>query len=312
MRIGKTEIKGNVFLAPMCNVTALPFRVLCKRYGAALIYSEMIHADAYLRNSEKTHKRVAFLYEERPIGLQLTGSSTELVIKAAAKAEKELKPDIIDINIGCPAYNVIKTGGGSALLKDSDKLKKLVFGIVKTIKVPLTCKIRILPDDDSTIKIARLIEKSGAKAITIHGRTAKQRYSGKANWNVIKKVKQAVKIPVILNGDVKDEKSAEAALKTGCDAIMIGRAAIGNPFLFKRITHYLETRETLPIQTIKEKMKDFSEFIRLCKKYDYLSLIYVKMQAENFAKGFIGASEIRKKISECKNIEEIIRTAGNI
>jgi tRNA-dihydrouridine synthase B len=312
MRLGNLEIKGKLFLAPMCNVTALPFRVLCKKYGAAVVYSEMIHADAYLMESEKTRKRAVFLDEERPVGLQLTGSSPELVIKAAVKAEKEYKPDLIDINIGCPAYNVIKSGGGSALLKEPEKLKKLITGLSKSISAPLTCKIRILQDDDSTIKIARIIEKAGAKAITVHGRTAKQRYSGKANWEAIKKVKKSIGIPVILNGDVRDEMSAEKALKTGCDAIMIGRAAIGNPFLFKRIKSFLETGEMLPSQDIKEKMKDFSEFVSLCRKYDYLNIIYIKMQAENFAKGFVGAAGIRKKISDCKSIEEIMAIVKKI
>jgi nifR3 family TIM-barrel protein len=308
MNIGDLEIKGNIFLAPMCNVTSLPFRLLCKKYGAAMMYSEMIHADAYIRDNEKSAKRAYFLEEERPIGIQLTGSDIDILERAIKKIEKELHPDLVDINIGCPAYNVIKSGAGSALLKDSAKLSALVKRLSSAIKIPLTCKIRILPYEEDTIKIAKIIEKSGAKAITVHGRTVKQKYSGKADWEIIRKVKETISIPVILNGDIRDEESAERAFEnTGCDAVMIGRAVIGNPFLFRRINHYLQTGEKLPEMAIKERAEEFSEFIGLCRKYGYTNIAYIKMEATNFAKKFTGAAKIREGISKCSNAEDIER-----
>jgi tRNA-dihydrouridine synthase B len=312
MKIGKLEIKGNVFLAPMCNVTSLPFRLLCKKYGAAMMYSEMIHADAYVMESEKSSKRAYYLEEERPIGIQLTGSNIDVLEQAIKKIEKKQHPDLIDINIGCPAHNVIKSGAGSALLKDIDKLSHLIKKLSSAINIPLTCKIRILTEDKETIKTAQAIEKAGAKAITVHGRTVKQKYSGKADWNIIKKVKDNLSIPIILNGDVKDEESAKRAFETtGCDAVMIGRAAIGNPHIFKRINHYLETGERLPKQSIKDKVKEFSQFLGLCRKYGYMDMLFIKTEAANFAKNFEGAAKIRAAVSKCitpEDIEKILRS----
>lgn len=313
MKIGDLNIDGRLFLAPMCNVTQLPFRLLCKRYGASMMYSEMIFADAYLMESEKSAKKAYFLQEERPIGIQLTGSSVEFIKKAAQKAQAELKPDLIDINIGCPAYNVLKSGAGGALLKDAKKLGDLVKALTGSISIPLTCKIRITGDDTSTMEIARIIEKAGAKAVTVHGRTVKQGYSGEANWDIIKKIKESLSIPVILNGDIRDEDSAGKAIaQTECDAVMVGRAAIGNPFIFRKIRHYLETGIKLPEQSLEEKMQDFLEFLRLCRKYDYMNIVYIKMEASNFAKGFIGASRIRENIARCKTAEEIESVLKNL
>lgn len=310
-KIGNVEIKGILLLAPMCNVTSLPFRLLCKKYGAALSYSEMIHSEAFLRESEKSYKKAYFLKKERPIAIQLSGSSIDSLIKSAKKVESLLKPDIIDLNIGCPAYSVIKCGAGSELLKDKNKIKKIVSELSKNLKTPVTTKIRITSNEKENIEIAKLIEKSGVKAITIHGRTQKQGYSGKANWEIIKKIKSILKIPVILNGDVIDEYSAENALKTNCDALMIGRAAIGNPYIFKKINHYLITGEKLKEQALKDKIQDFFDFIKLCEKYNYLNLQYIKMQATNFAKSFKGASLIREKISRANTKEDIINILKN-
>lgn len=307
MNIGNVEINGKLFLAPMCNVTAMPFRQLCKKYGAAMVYSEMIHADAYVRDSEKTGKRTHFHDVERPVGIQLTGSTVDLIEQAAKKAEKELKPDLIDINIGCPAYNVIKQGAGGALLDNPAKLKELVSRLSSAIKIPLTCKMRIKNDAAKTIEIAKSIEKAGAAALTVHGRTVKQKYTGTANWDIIREVKKNLDIPVILNGDIKDGASAKKALsETKCDAVMIGRAAIGNPMIFRKINYYLETGMMMEEPGMKEKIRDFLFFVDICRKYGYLDMVYIKMQAENFAKGFVGASEIRKKISEAKDIETIV------
>ncbi len=306
MKIDNVKLDGKLILAPMSGITNLPFRLLCKKYGVALVYSEMINADAYLYENEKTQKRVFFLDEERPVGIQLMGSDVDKLKEAAVKIEKQLKPDLIDINIGCPAYNVMKTGSGASLLRDPDKLSNLLKTLSSAIKIPLTCKIRITSNDKITISIARTIEKAGAKALTVHGRTVKQKYSGNANWEIIKKIKHELKIPVVLNGDIIDERSAEKAFSdTKCDAVMIGRAAIGNPYLFKRINHYLKTGELLEKQSLKERISVFTEFLNRCVKYNYLDVKSIKVQAQYFTKGFQGGKEVRSKISKLKNINEI-------
>jgi tRNA-dihydrouridine synthase B len=308
MLIGNISVKGSLFLAPMSNITSLPFRLMCKRYGASVVYSEMINADAFIIQSLNSNKRAYFLEEERPIGIQLSGSDVQKLVKAAIKIEAELKPDFVDINIGCPAYNVMKTGAGANLLQKPLLVREIVSKLSESLSLPLTCKIRILSDHDKTLKLVKIIEKSGAKAITIHARTAKQKYSGKADWSVIKKAKAVLKIPVVLNGDITDELSAEKAFKTtGCDAVMIGRAAVGNPYIFRRISHYLEGGNMLPKQDIKKKIEDFLEFISLCKEYDFTNIISIKIQAQDTMKGFIGSNAIRNKLSSLKSIEEIER-----
>ncbi|MCM2325929.1 MAG: tRNA dihydrouridine synthase DusB [Candidatus Woesearchaeota archaeon] len=305
MLIGPLDIRGKVVLAPMCEVTKLPFRLICKRYGAAIVYTEMIHADAYIMGAERTKKRAMVLEEERPVGIQIVGSSLEKLKKAAVMIEKDLKPDILDINIGCPAYNVMKTGSGSALLKDLDKLSEIVRELSSSVKIPFTCKIRVLEKDEDTLKAAGMIEKSGAAALTVHGRTARQGYSGKANWDIIRKIKQQAKIPIILNGDITDEASASNALETtGCDAVMIGRAAIKNPFIIKQISHFLDTGEALK-NTFQDKLKDYEEIISLYERYGIDDLTALKLLAQNFTKGEVKGSIFRRRISEAKTIDEI-------
>ena len=312
MKIGAIDIKGKLFLAPMSGLTSLPFRLMCKRHGAALVYSEMINADAFIYENPKTRKRAYFVEQERPIGIQLMGSDISKLRKAVLKIEKELKPDLIDINIGCPAYNIMKTGSGASLLKDLNRLGKLVKTLSTAIKIPLTCKIRITNDNNKTLEIAKIIEKSGAKALTVHGRTARQAYSGEANWDIIKQIKKELSIPVILNGDVIDEISAKKGLETNCDAVMIGRAAVGNPFIFKRINYYLETGNLLEKQTLKDKISLFLDFVKICKKYNYDQITTIKVQAQSFIKGFSGCRQLRNSIAKSKNIDEITKILKNI
>ena len=291
-------------MAPMSGITSLPFRLMCKKYGADVVYSEMINADAIIMENKKTKKRVEYLTQERPIGIQLMGSHIDVLKHAALKIEKELHPDILDINFGCPAYNVIKTGSGSVILNDLDYLSEIVLTLVNSVSIPVTCKMRILEDDEKTLQAAKIIEKCGAKALTVHGRTAKQKYSGEANWDIIKIIKQELKIPVYLNGDVIDEKSAQKAFSyTNCDGVMVGRASIGNPFIFKKISVYLKTGKIVE-QNFEDKINDFLEFLKLCKKYGFLSISSIKTQAQYFTKGFC-SGEVRKAISEVKTIDEI-------
>jgi nifR3 family TIM-barrel protein len=305
MQIGSLNIPGKVVLAPMCEVTKLPFRLICKRYGAAIVYTEMIHADAYIMGADRTKKRAIVLDDERPVGIQIVGSSLEKLKRAAVMIERDLEPDILDINIGCPAYNVMKTGSGSALLRDLGKLSEIVRELSSSVKIPFTCKIRILDNDEDTLRAAKMIERSGAAALTVHGRTARQGYSGKADWEMIRKIKHQAKIPIILNGDIIDESSASSALEaTGCDAVMVGRAAIKNPFIIRQISHFLDTGESLK-NTFKDKLKDYEEIISLYERYGIDDLTALKLLAQNFTKGEVKGSIFRRRISEAKTIGEI-------
>ncbi len=308
MNVGNLKIKGKLLLAPMSDITNLPFRILCRKYGASLVYTEMINCDAYIMENNKTNKRAKFLDIERPIAVQIFGSSVEKLTKASKLIEKQLKPDIIDINIGCPAYDVMKIGGGASLLNTPKKLQEIVKNISENISIPLTCKIRVLQDEKDTIHIAKLIERNGAKLITVHGRTAKQGYSGKSNWKIIKKIKRKLHIPVVLNGDVIDGTSAKKALvETGCDALMIGRAAIKNPKIFSSINNYLENGIEDSKLSFQEKMDLLIEYINLSKKYEYTNYNVIRNIAFNFVKGYKNSSNLRKEISKTKNYNELIK-----
>lgn len=206
----------------------------------------------------------------------------------------------------------MKTGCGAALLEDIDTLRKIVKTLSDSVPVPLTCKIRLAEKEDRTIALARVIEQSGAKAVTVHGRTARQKYSGKSDWGTIRKIKQKLGIPVILNGDVIDEISAAKAFsETGCDAAMIGRAAIGNPWLFHRISHYLKTGH-VPEPGMHDLLKQFSEYLELCRKYGYADMAPVKMQAQHFTKGIQGSRSIRQEIAMAHTLEEIERCTASL
>ena len=224
------KLKSKLILAPMHNVTNIAFRIMCKKYGASLVCTELLSANAVAREDNLNLKLAITNKSENPVSAQLFGQNTENIVKAAKILEKQF--DIIDINFGCPSKNILEQGAGAALLKRKNKIKEIVEETSKAIKKPLTVKIR----NEDAVEIAKICEKAGASAIIIHARTIKQGYSGKADWNIIRQIKENVKIPVIGNGDVIDGESAEQMLKqTSCDYIMIGRGAIGNPFIFKQI-----------------------------------------------------------------------------
>ena len=234
-------------LAPMAGVTDLPFRVLCKEQGAGLICMEMVSAKAILYKNKNTEDLMTIHPGEHPVSLQLFGSDPEILAQIAAQIE-ERPFDILDFNMGCPVPKVVNNGEGSALMKDPALVRKIVTGMVKAVKKPVTVKIRKGFNEESAnaVEIAKILEDCGVAAIAVHGRTRAQFYSGKADWDIIRQVKEAVSIPVIGNGDVVDAASAEALVEqTGCDGIMIGRGAEGNPWIFKQILHYRETGETL-------------------------------------------------------------------
>lgn len=299
------ELKGKLILAPMHDITNIAFRLLCKKYGASLTSTELLSANAVARKNKAVMNLAITDKSEKPVAAQLFSQNTENIVESAKILEKYF--DIIDINFGCPSKKIMQQGSGGYLLKRKNKIAEIVREASKAIKKPLTVKIRSGVDKNNinAVEIAKICEENGASAITIHPRTVEQGYSGKSDWNLIKQIKKSVKIPVIGNGDVWNGEDAEAMFReTNCDYIMIGRAAIGNPFIFKQINHYLETGEIIS-QTKKEKIEDFFEYAELCKKFDIFSVKDAKLKAQEFTKGMNGSSKLRRKLNSVKNWEEI-------
>ncbi len=312
LKIGKTETPGNLLLAPMADVTNLAFRLLCRQNGADLTYTEMISADALLNENRKALLKGLSSPEDRPFGVQLVGSSPEKLREAALFIEDEYRPEIIDINMGCPAQRITRAGCGSALLNSKTLVYEIISELTDVLQTPVTVKIRILKTDEKTLEIARLVEKAGASALTVHGRRAEQMYSGSSDLAAIRAVKQELSIPVIANGDIRDEESAENALEfTGCDGLMIGRAAMGNTFIFKRIRHYLETGERLEVDRQARQLGDFNNYIALLEEHDLYTSTNLRMHAHWFTKGLHGSRQIREKINNLKDGKAMIELIRN-
>ncbi len=308
MNIGKLKLNGNLVLAPMSGVTNLPFRLLCKKHGAALVFSEMTCSEAIVRQNEESLARGFTCEEERPMGIQLLGSSSDNLVKSALMLQENFVPELIDVNLGCPTKSVIKNGFGSALLKKPEMVKDIIRQLSESLDVPVTAKMRILNDLEETLKIARVIEKSGASAITVHGRTQKQAYSGKSNLDFIKSIKSELSIPVIANGDISNEKQAKHVLEyTKCDGLMIGRAVMGNPYIFRRISHYLDKDEMLPPGTFAERLEDFFDYVSLCRKYGMLGYSDLKLKSQWFLKNRENIKSVRERINDAKDIDSIMR-----
>lgn len=284
LKIGNVELENNLILAPMAGVTDLPFRMLCKEQGCGLLYTEMVSAKAILYNNRNTKELLKVREEERPIAVQLFGSDPDIVSDMAAQIE-DGPYDIIDINMGCPVPKVVNNGEGSALMKNPKLVEAILSSMVKKLKKPVTVKFRKGFDEDhvNAVEIARIAESCGVSAVAVHGRTREQYYSGKADWNIIRQVKEAVKIPVIGNGDIwKPEDAKRMMEETDCDGLMIARGAQGNPWLFGRINHYLDTGELLP-------EPDREEICRMIMRH-------ARLQTE--LKGEIpGMKEMRKHIA---------------
>ena len=308
LKIKDLELENNLILAPMAGVTDLPFRKICKEFGPGLVCTEMVSSKAIYHDDTKTKLLMNTDGEKRPISMQIFGSDEETMSYASKYVSKIA--DIVDINMGCPAPKVVKNGDGSKLLLDIEKAEKVIKAVVKNSTKPVTLKIRKGWDCNNIVAIefAQMAEKAGVSAITIHGRTRTEMYSGKVDLDIIKKVKESVKIPVIGNGDIVDEESALKMFEyTGVDGIMIGRGTFGNPWIFERIKYYLETGEKLPLVTNEEKLRVIKEQIQLelDNKPEVTAIREMRKHIAWYTKNMPNSSEFRCEINKIEDKEQL-------
>ena len=311
-KIGNVEIANQVVLAPMAGTSNSAFRRIAKEMGAGLVVAEMVSDKAIYYQNEKTMNMLYMTEEERPISQQIFGADKDTFVYAAKYIYENMNPDIIDINMGCPVPKVaVSAQAGSALLKDPDKIYEIVKAVVEAVPIPVTVKIRSGWDNNSINApyVAKVCEMAGASAITIHGRTRSQGYSGKVDLNIIKLVKESVNIPVIGNGDIKKPEDAEKMLSyTGCDAVMIGRGVLGNPWLIKNTINYLEDKELIevtPLEKIDMLLKHFNYLLEI--KEEKTALLEMRTQAIYYLKGLKNISFVKEKIFTCKTKEEFLK-----
>lgn len=310
LKIGDIELENNIILAPMAGVTDLPFRKICKEFEPGLVCTEMVSSKAIFYDDSKTKLLMDTNGEKRPISMQIFGSDEE-TMGYAAKYVSELA-DIVDINMGCPAPKVVKNGDGSKLLLDIDKAEKVIKSVVKNSNKPVTLKLRKGWDLNNIVAVefAQMAEQAGVSSITIHGRTRTEMYSGKADLDIIKKVKESVKIPVIGNGDIIDEESAVKMFEyTGVDGIMIGRGTFGNPWIFKRIKHFLETGEKLPEISKEEKLRVIKKHIELEleEKQEITAIREMRKHIAWYTKNMPNSSEFRNEINKIEDKDALIK-----
>lgn len=311
--IGNVKIKGNLILGPMAGVTDLPFRILCKEQGADLLYTEMISGKGILYKNKKTESLLSIEKEEKPIAVQIFGSDP-YVLSETAKAIEDRDFDILDINMGCPVPKVANNGEGSALMAKPKLIGEIVSMVSKAIKKPVTIKIRkgFEEDNINAVEIAKIAEANGAAAIAVHGRTRQQYYSGKADWDIIKKVKETVSIPVIGNGDVFSiEDAINISEQTGCDGIMIARGAKGNPWIFSQIKEYFNTEQIPQKPSIEEVIKMILEHASLAMEYkdEYTAMSQMRKHIGWYTSGYHESSKLRSKsnyIETYKDLEGLL------
>ena len=307
LRIGNTVLENNVILAPMAGVTDLPFRVLCREQGAGCVVTEMVSAKAVLYNNKNTRELLQIDPAERPAAVQLFGSEPDIMAEIAARLE-EGPYDYIDVNMGCPVPKIVNNGEGSALMKNPERAKEVLTAMVKAVKKPVTVKFRKGFNDLSVnaVEFAKMAESCGVAAVAVHGRTREQYYSGKADWDIIRQVKEAVRIPVIGNGDIFTPEDAGRMLKeTGCDGIMVARGAKGNPWLFGRINHYLDTGEVLPGPSVAEIKAMILRHGRMLVQFKGEGVAMREMRGHMawYTKGMPHSAALRNEINQVETLE---------
>ena len=309
LKIGDVSLKNNLILAPMAGVTDLPFRLLCKEQGAGLLCMEMVSAKAIYFNNKNTEELLTIDDREPPVSLQLFGSDPDIISEMAKKIEN--RPfSILDINMGCPVPKVAGNGEGSALMKNPKLVEEIVSKTAKAIKKPVTVKIRKGFDDEhiNEVEIARIAESAGAAAVAVHGRTREQYYSGKADWDIIRQVKEAVKIPVIGNGDVTSPEAARQLMETtGCDGIMIGRGAQGNPWIFRQILHWMETGEEESKPDLEEVKAMILRHARMLVEYKgaYTGIREMRKHVAWYTAGYPNSAKLRARVNEIESLEAL-------
>lgn len=309
LKIGNVTLDNPLVLAPMAGVTDLPFRLLCKEHGVGLVCMEMVSAKAIYYKNKNTEQLLEIYPQERPVSLQLFGSDADIIAEMAAKIED--RPfDILDFNMGCPVPKVVNNGEGSALMKNPKLVEEILTKLVRAVKKPVTVKIRKGFDEEhvNAVEIARLAESCGVAAVAVHGRTRQQYYSGHADWDIIRQVKEAVQIPVIGNGDLHTaEDVCRMKEQTGCDGFMIGRGAQGNPWIFEQILHKLETGEDLPRPTVQEVTEMVLRHARLQVeiKGEYTGMREIRKHAAWYTAGYRNSSKLRGRINEVETIQQL-------
>ncbi len=310
MKIGKINIHQAVLLAPMENVSDIPFRLVCKRLGADITYTEFVNCEGLVRNSKKTKLKMRFMEEERPFGIQIYGGAEESM-GGAAKMAEELQPDLIDINCGCWVKNVVGSGAGAGLLKDLPKMSSVISSVVKSVQLPVTVKTRLGWDQSSIniVNVAKMVEDSGAQALTIHCRTRAQGHSGDPDYSWISLVKQAVAIPIIVNGNINSPQIAKSVFdSTGCDGVMVARAAINNPWIFSHIKHYLNTGTLLPEPSFDIRMNTMMDHLTTSVEYkgEQRAVLEFRKHYSGYLHAQPGISKLRAELMQYTTLQPIV------